>query len=202
MKALNMAYNILKKCPICREPHDETFYMTVVFNEAVLNNKQTLPIETRRSGSSSKSSLRQHRARQTLCILPAGLDGHLCRAADVILHAASGFRLTLLETDEDRFECTVKKLGERSSSTSIRRNGRHKVPRSRKQSNESPRTSDPGGFFTEAILFAFCESGSRFFLCRFSSYLAPRSSILLPSSVFPYGFLFSRNAATPSLPSP
>jgi len=88
--------------------------MTVVFNEAVLNNRQTLPIEhdgikhyiekiTSDNIELDKRFVYYLLGSTGICVVP------LTSFFTPLL----GFRLTLLETDEDRFEYTVKRLGEK-----------------------------------------------------------------------------------------
>lgn len=114
-KLSNMAYNILKNVPyIVVNRTDGAFYMTVVFNEAVLNNKQTLPIEN--------SEIRQFIEKLTsdnieldkrFVYYLLGSTGICVVPLTSFFTPLLGFRLTLLEPDEDRFEYTVKKLGEK-----------------------------------------------------------------------------------------
>jgi aspartate/methionine/tyrosine aminotransferase len=114
-KLSNMAFNILKNVPyIVVNRTDGAFYMSVVFNEAVLNNQQTLPIE--------HDGIRQYIEKITsdnieldkrFVYYLLGSTGICVVPLTSFFTPLMGFRLTLLETDEDRFEHTVKKLGEK-----------------------------------------------------------------------------------------
>jgi aspartate/methionine/tyrosine aminotransferase len=114
-KLSNMAFNILKNVPyIVVNRTDGAFYMSVVFNEAVLNNKQTLPIE--------HDGIKQYIEKITsdnieldkrFVYYLLGSTGICVVPLTSFFTPLLGFRLTLLETDEDRFECTVKKLAEK-----------------------------------------------------------------------------------------
>ncbi len=113
-KLSNIAYNILKDVPyIVANRTNGAFYMTIVFNEAVLNNKQALPIdmpdiktyvEKLTSGNieMDKRFAYYLLASSGICVVPL----------TSFFTSLPGFRMTLLEKNVDRFEWTVKHLAE------------------------------------------------------------------------------------------
>lgn len=110
----NIAYNILKDVPyIVANRTNGAFYMTIVFNEAVLNNQQTLPIEmpdikqyveelTSKNIEMDKRFAYYLLASSGICVVPL----------TSFFTSLPGFRMTLLEKDVDRFEYSVKTLAE------------------------------------------------------------------------------------------
>ncbi len=114
-KLSNVAYNILKDVPfIVVNRTNGAFYMSVVFNEAVLNDKQTLPIE--------HSNIRQFI--EKICSERIELDKrfvyYLLGSTGICVVPLTsfftplmGFRMTLLEKDVSRFEQTVRTLADR-----------------------------------------------------------------------------------------
>ncbi len=111
----NIAYNILKDVPyIVVNRSNGAFYMTIVFNEAVLNDKQKLhikkaPIKTYVEGITSARIENDKRfvyyllAATGICVVPL----------TSFFTSLPGFRLTLLEKDEEKFERTVNTLAEK-----------------------------------------------------------------------------------------
>ena len=68
------------------------FYMTVVFNEAVLNNRQILPIAQDDIRALYRGAGRgADRVRQTLRLLSSGRHGDLRDPADLLLHRSARF---------------------------------------------------------------------------------------------------------------
>ncbi|MGA1863068.1 pyridoxal phosphate-dependent aminotransferase [Deferribacter thermophilus] len=114
-KLSNIAYNILKDVPyIVVNRTNGAFYMSVVFIEAVLNNKQTLPIEnnavkeyvekiTSEPIENDKRFVYYLLASTGICVVPL----------TSFFTPLPGFRMTLLEKDTDKFEHTVKTLAEK-----------------------------------------------------------------------------------------
>lgn len=113
-KLSNLAYNILKDVPyIIVNRTNGAFYMTAVFNEAVLNDRQSLPI-------------RQKDVRNYIENLTAGKIEYDKRFVYYLLGATGicvipltsfftnlpGFRMTLLEKDEEKFTRIVETIGE------------------------------------------------------------------------------------------
>ncbi|AEI13822.1 Aspartate transaminase [Flexistipes sinusarabici DSM 4947] len=113
-KLSNIAYNILKDVPyIVTSRTNGAFYMSIVFNEAVLNNKQTLPINIpeiksyveKLTGGNIEMDKRfayYLLASSGICVVPM----------TSFFTSLPGFRMTLLEKDVERFEWTVKHLAE------------------------------------------------------------------------------------------
>ncbi|KAA0258030.1 MULTISPECIES: pyridoxal phosphate-dependent aminotransferase [Deferribacter] len=114
-KLSNIAYNILKDVPyIVVNRTNGAFYMSVVFIEAVLNNRQTLPIEnkavkeyvekiTSEPIENDKRFVYYLLASTGICVVPL----------TSFFTPLPGFRMTLLEKDVDKFEHTVKVLAEK-----------------------------------------------------------------------------------------
>ena len=114
-KLSNIAYRILKDLPYVMVNRTcGAFYMTVVFNDAILNGRQSLPIaqeEIRTYIGKLVSEPIEFDKRFVYYLL--GATG-IC----VIPHTSfftdlPGFRMTLLERDEARFEQIVRTLGEK-----------------------------------------------------------------------------------------
>ncbi len=111
-KLANIAYNILKNVPyLIVNRTDGAFYMTAVFNEAVLNGRQTLPIV--------QPDIRQYIEKlvddniefdkrfvyyllgsAAICVIPL----------TSFFTDVPGFRMTLLEKDINKFEMVVKAI--------------------------------------------------------------------------------------------
>jgi aspartate/methionine/tyrosine aminotransferase len=111
-KLSNLAYNILKDVPyIVVNRTDGAFYMTIVFNEAVLNGKQKLEIENKdvkdfidtiidERTETDKRFVYYLLASTGICVVPL----------TSFFTSLPGFRMTLLEKDVDKFEQVVKTL--------------------------------------------------------------------------------------------
>lgn len=114
-KLSNVAYNILKDVPyIVVNRTDGAFYMSVVFNEAVLNDKQTLPI--------GHDNIRQFienlcddkiEADKRFVYYLLGATGICVVPLTSFFTSRQGFRLTLLEKDEAKFEHVIKTIAEK-----------------------------------------------------------------------------------------
>ena len=114
-KLSNIAYRILKDLPYVMVNRTcGAFYMTVVFNDAVLNNRQFLPIE--------QEEIREYI--QTLVAQPVESDKrfvyYLLGATGICVIPLTsfftdipGFRMTLLDRDEEKFEQVVRTLAEK-----------------------------------------------------------------------------------------
>ncbi len=111
----NMAYNILKDVPyIVVNRTNGAFYMTIVFNEAVLNDRQRLRIKnapiktyveeiTNANIENDKRFVYYLLGATGICVVPL----------TSFFTALPGFRLTLLEKDEVKFEETVNTLAKK-----------------------------------------------------------------------------------------
>ncbi len=114
-KLSNIAYNILKDVPyVIVNRTNGAFYMTAAFNEAVLNGRQTLPIK--------QPDIRQYI--ETLVSEDIEFDKRFvyyllgCTGICVIpltsfFTSLPGFRMTLLDKDEENFERVVKTIAEK-----------------------------------------------------------------------------------------
>ncbi|MCL2670272.1 MAG: pyridoxal phosphate-dependent aminotransferase [Syntrophaceae bacterium] len=114
-KLSNIAYKTLKDLPyVMVNRACGAFYMTVVFNDAVLNNRQTLAI--------AQNDVREYI--EQLVSEPIEFDKrfvyYLLGATGICLTPLTsfftdlpGFRMTLLERDDERFERTVQTLAEK-----------------------------------------------------------------------------------------
>ncbi|MBW2630339.1 MAG: pyridoxal phosphate-dependent aminotransferase [Deltaproteobacteria bacterium] len=111
----NIAYNILKDVPyIVVNRTNGAFYMTIVFNEAVLNDRQKLhikkaPIKTYVEEIASAHIENDKRFVYYLL----GATGICVVPLTSFFTALPGFRLTLLEKDEARFEKTINTLAKK-----------------------------------------------------------------------------------------
>ncbi len=114
-KLSNIAYNILKDVPyIVVNRTNGAFYMTIVFNEAVLNDKQKLqikkaPIKTYVEEITSAHIENDKRFVYYLL----GSTGICVVPLTSFFTALPGFRLTLLEKDEGKFEKTINTLAKK-----------------------------------------------------------------------------------------
>ncbi|MEA2015048.1 MAG: pyridoxal phosphate-dependent aminotransferase [Thermodesulfobacteriota bacterium] len=114
-KLSNIAYNILKDIPyIVVNRTNGAFYMSIVFNEAVLNGKQRLHIKnapikgyveeiTKPNIENDKRFVYYLLGATGVCVVPL----------TSFFTALPGFRLTLLEKDEERFEQTINILAKK-----------------------------------------------------------------------------------------
>ncbi len=90
------------------------FYMTVVFNEAVLNNRQKLPIpqdNVRAYIEELVAESIEFDKRFVYYLL--GATGICVIPLTSFFTALPGFRMTLLDRDEANFEQVVRTLGEK-----------------------------------------------------------------------------------------
>lgn len=108
----NIAYNILKDCPyVVVNRSDGAFYMSVVFNEAVLNDQQVLNIdipEVKKIVEELTTSRVNSDMRFVYYLL--GATGICVVPLTSFFTSTPGFRMTLLEKDVDKFEQTVKTI--------------------------------------------------------------------------------------------
>lgn len=112
----NIAYNILKDVPyLIVNRTNGAFYMSVVFNEASLNNRQTLPIdhpEIDRYVRKLVSEKIEYDKRFVYYLL--GATGICVVPLTSFFTSTPGFRMTLLDRDESQFEHVVKTLAEKT----------------------------------------------------------------------------------------
>lgn len=115
-KRAETAYNILKKIPeiIATKPSG-AFYMPVVFKSGALNNNQKLEIKNNKIKKFIEQKIKDSLVPSDkrfvyyllgatgICVVP--LSGFNCNLP--------GFRATLLETDDKKFEYTYKTLAEK-----------------------------------------------------------------------------------------
>jgi len=111
----NIAYNILKDvhCLMVNRTNG-AFYMTAVFNEAFLNNRQTLPIaqpEIRNFVEGLVGDNIELDKRFVYYLL--GATGICVVPLTSFFTNLQGFRMTLLEKDEGKFEHIVKTIAEK-----------------------------------------------------------------------------------------
>jgi alanine-synthesizing transaminase len=114
-KLASIAYGILKDLPYVMVNRTAgAFYMTVVFNEAVLNNNQSLPIE--------QSDVRHYienlvtepiEADKRFIYYLLGATGICVVPLTSFFTDLPGFRMTLLDRDEKKFEHVIKTIGEK-----------------------------------------------------------------------------------------
>ena len=113
-KLSNIAYNILKDVPFLIVNHTNgAFYMTAVFNESVLNDKQSLAIE--------HPEIRQYIEALADDKIPLdkrfvyyllGATGICVVPLTSFFTSVPGFRMTLLEKDVDKFEHNVTMIAQ------------------------------------------------------------------------------------------
>jgi len=114
-KLSNIAYQILKDLPYVMVNRTcGAFYMTVVFNDAILNGRQSLPIaqeEIRTYIGKLVSEPIEFDKRFVYYLL--GATGICVIPLTSFFTDLPGFRMTLLERDEAKFEHIVRTLGEK-----------------------------------------------------------------------------------------
>ncbi|MBN1665318.1 MAG: pyridoxal phosphate-dependent aminotransferase [Deltaproteobacteria bacterium] len=114
-KLSNIAYNILKDVPyIVVNRTNGAFYMSVVFNEAVLNNRQKLHIEQtdiRELIEKLVDDQIEYDKRFVYYLL--GATGICVVPLTSFFTSVPGFRMTLLEKDAAHFESVVKNMAEK-----------------------------------------------------------------------------------------
>jgi aspartate/methionine/tyrosine aminotransferase len=114
-KLSNIAYGVLKDLPYVMVNRScGAFYMTVVFNEAVLNNKQRLQIDqddVRTFIEGLVAEPIEQDKRFVYYLL--GATGICVIPLTSFFTDLPGFRMTLLERDEKKFEHVVRTIGEK-----------------------------------------------------------------------------------------
>jgi aspartate/methionine/tyrosine aminotransferase len=114
-KLSNIAYNVLRDVPyVVVNRTNGAFYMSVVFNEAVLNGRQSLHIEQdsiREYVESITTDSIEHDKRFVYYLL--GATGICIVPLTSFFTNKPGFRMTLLERDVEKFEFMVRKLAEK-----------------------------------------------------------------------------------------
>jgi alanine-synthesizing transaminase len=114
-KLSNIAYDILKDVPyVIANRTNGAFYMTVVFKESVLDNGHTLRIEQpdiKQFIEKIVSEKIEPDKRFVYYLL--GATGICVVPLTSFFTRLNGFRLTLLEKDEAKFEFTIRKIAEK-----------------------------------------------------------------------------------------
>jgi len=112
----NIAYNSLKDVPyLIVNRSNGAFYMSVVFNEASLNDRQKLPIkqpEIRQYVEKLTSERLEYDKRFVYYLL--GSTGICVVPLTSFFTSVPGFRMTLLDRDADKFEYVMKTLAEKT----------------------------------------------------------------------------------------
>jgi len=115
-KLSNIAYDILKDVPyiVCNRTNG-AFYMSVVFNEAVLNNRQKLPIEQKGVQDFIEQIVDQKEIEpdKRFVYYLLGHTGICVVPLTAFFTSLPGFRMTLLEKDPSKFEYIVKILAQK-----------------------------------------------------------------------------------------
>jgi aspartate/methionine/tyrosine aminotransferase len=115
-KLSNIAYNSLKDVPyLIVNRSNGAFYMSVVFNEASLNDRQKLPIkqpEIRQYVEKLVSERIEFDKRFVYYLL--GSTGICVVPLTSFFTSVPGFRMTLLDRDADKFEYVMKTLAEKT----------------------------------------------------------------------------------------
>jgi aspartate/methionine/tyrosine aminotransferase len=114
-KLSNIAYGILKDLPYVMVNRTcGAFYMTVVFNEAVLNNKQSLEIDQADVRSYIEGLVAEPIEQDKRFVYYLlGATGICVIPLTSFFTDLPGFRMTLLERDEQKFEHVVKTIAEK-----------------------------------------------------------------------------------------
>lgn len=114
-KLSNIAYNILKDVPyLIVNRTNGAFYMTAVFNEAVLNGRQKLPIkhiDIKQYIEKLVDDNIEFDKRFVYYLL--GSTGICVIPLTSFFTSVPGFRMTLLDKDEEKFEFVVKTIAEK-----------------------------------------------------------------------------------------
>jgi alanine-synthesizing transaminase len=114
-KLSNIAYNILKDVPcLMVNKTNGAFYMTAVFNESVLNNRQSLQIKQKEIRGYIEKLVEgdiEHDKRFVYYLLAA--TGICVVPLTSFFTPLYGFRMTLLDKDEAEFEYVVKTIAEK-----------------------------------------------------------------------------------------
>lgn len=114
-KLANIAYNVFKDVPyiVVNRPNG-AFYFTVVFNEAVLNNRQFLKVadpEIRKYVDSLLNGNAEHDKRFVYNLLAS--TGICLVPLTSFFTSLPGFRMTLLEKDVAKFEAQIKIIAQK-----------------------------------------------------------------------------------------
>ena len=114
-KLSNIAYNILKDVPyLIVNRTNGAFYMTAVFNEAVLNGRQTLPIQQPEITQYIEGLVADNvEFDKRFVYYLLGCTGICVVPLTSFFTSVPGFRMTLLDKDEDKFERVVKTIAEK-----------------------------------------------------------------------------------------
>lgn len=111
-KLSNIAYNLLKNVPYTIvNKTNGAFYVSVVFNESVLNNKQTLPIKNKNIKQFVEGIIDdncEHDKRFVYYLLAS--TGICVIPLTSFFTVLQGFRITLLEPDVEKFEHVIKTI--------------------------------------------------------------------------------------------
>jgi alanine-synthesizing transaminase len=114
-KLSNIAYDILKDVPyLTVNRTNGAFYMTAVFNESVMNNRQTLPIAQPEIKSYIENLVNdkiEFDKRFVYYLL--GSTGICVVPLTSFFTSLQGFRMTLLDKDPDNFEAVVRKIADK-----------------------------------------------------------------------------------------
>jgi aspartate/methionine/tyrosine aminotransferase len=114
-KLSNIAFNILHDVPyIVVNRTNGAFYMSIVFNEAVLNNKQKLYIENKNVLKYIDKIITENiELDKRFVYYLLGSTGICVVPLTSFFTSLPGFRMTLLEKDTDKFEHTLKVIAEK-----------------------------------------------------------------------------------------
>ncbi|MDD5169766.1 MAG: pyridoxal phosphate-dependent aminotransferase [Syntrophales bacterium] len=115
-KLSNIAYECLKDVPcLIVNRSNGAFYMTAVFNEAFLNDRQTLAIEHPEIRSFVESLVVKQNVEfdKRFVYYLLGATGICVVPLTSFFTSLQGFRMTLLEKDEAKFEHIVKTVAEK-----------------------------------------------------------------------------------------
>jgi len=106
-----IAYGILKDVPfVIANKSNGAFYMTVVFNEAVLNERQSLPIDHPEVRSYVESLTKDIEYDKRFVYYLLASTGICVVPLTSFFSPLLGFRMTLLDKDVDEFEYVVKTI--------------------------------------------------------------------------------------------
>jgi aspartate/methionine/tyrosine aminotransferase len=111
----NIAYDVLKNVPyIAVNRTNGAFYMSVVFNEALLNDRQTLPIkQTGVKEYIEKIVNSKIEPDKRFVYYLLGATGICVVPLTSFFTSLPGFRITLLEKNEDRFEHCIRTIADK-----------------------------------------------------------------------------------------
>ena len=111
----NIGYDILKEIPyVTVNRTNGAFYMTVVFNEDVLNDRQTLDIGQPAVKDYIEQIIRKGKVEydKRFVYYLLGATGICVVPLTSFFTSLQGFRLTLLEKDEAKYTDTLKRIAE------------------------------------------------------------------------------------------